>query len=260
MMLLDDFSDQILADGPSSGTLIVVLSKLKEDGQFKRVIQECIKALRGHPNDIRIRQLLAESYLEMGWLSQAEAEMERVTRQLDHLISAYRLKAEIYYRGRRAAEASEALRLYLAHRPDDGEALALLERLKPPEKIPVDKPFPMVEETPTPIREVTEEVLEAAELKALPEIATPTLAEVYFSQGQLQEAINTYEKVVAQNPESEPLLHRLGELKAMSSPPASLVTEDDASLRVRENKEKLITHLEKWRAQIRSMSQEAAPT
>lgn len=258
-MLLDDFSNQILTDGPSSGTLFVVLSKLKEDGQFKRVIQECIKALRGHPNDIRIRQLLAESYLEMGWLSQAEAEMERVTRQLDHLISAYRLKAEIYHRGKREAEASEALRLYLAHRPDDGEALALLERLKPSEKTLVDEPLPMVEEAPTPVRALAEEASEAAELTALPEIATPTLAEVYFSQGQLQEAINTYEKVVAQNPEAEQLRHRLGELKAMISLPASLMTEDEASLRVRENREKLIAHLEKWRAQIRNMSKEAAP-
>ena len=259
MILMDDLSNQILTDGPSSGTLFVVLSKLKEAGQFERVIQECIKALRGHPKDIRIRQLLAESYLEMGWLSQAEAEVELVTRQLDHLISAYRLKAEIYYRERREAEASDALRLYLAHRPDDGEALAFLERLKPSEKTLVPEPFPIVEEVPASVKPVKEEAPEGAELAALPEIATPTLAEVYFSQGQIQEAINTYEKVVAQNPEAERSRQRLEKLKAMISPPASLMRGDEEALQVRENREKLIAHLKTWRAQIRKISKEAAP-
>lgn len=259
MILLDELSNQILTDGPSSGTLFVVLSKLKEAGQFKRVIQECIKALSGHPKDIRIRQLLAESYLEMGWLSQADAEIELVTRQLDHLVSAYRLKAEIYYREGREEEASDALRLYLAHRPDDGDALAFLERLKPSGKTLVAEPFPIVEEVPASVKPIIEEASEGAELAALPEIATPTLAEVYFNQGQFQEAINTYEKVVAQNPKAEQSRQRLEELKATLSPPTPLMRGDEKGLRVRKNGEKLIAHLETWRAQIRKISKEAAP-
>jgi tetratricopeptide (TPR) repeat protein len=258
MILMDDLSDQILTDGPSSGTLFVILSKLKETGQIKRVIKECIRALRYHPGDIPIRQLLAESYLEMGWLSLAEVEIELATRQLDHLIPAYKLKAHIYHAEKREAEASEALRLYLAHRPDDGEALALLEKVKPSEETLIDVPQPIVEEAPAPVRTVTEEAPEPVELAALPEIATPTLAEVYFSQGQIQEAIHTYEKVVAQNPGAEQFRHRLEALKTMISP-VSLMREDEEALRAREKRERLITHLETWRAQLRRMSKEAAP-
>ncbi|MDY7036844.1 MAG: hypothetical protein SV375_11870, partial [Thermodesulfobacteriota bacterium] len=62
----DDLYNQILNNAPSPGTLFLVLSRLKEEGQLKRVIQECIKALNIYPDDIQIRQLLAESYLKSG--------------------------------------------------------------------------------------------------------------------------------------------------------------------------------------------------
>jgi hypothetical protein len=43
----------------------------------------------------------------------------------------------------------------------------------------------------------------------LSEIATPTLAEVYVNQGQIQEALTIYEKVVAQNPEDQTSIKRI---------------------------------------------------
>jgi tetratricopeptide (TPR) repeat protein len=135
METIDPFFNEILANGPSAGTLFLILSRMKENGQIKEVIQECLKALSVHPNDIHIRTLLAESYFEEGQISQAESELEKVAARIDNLISAYILQAEIFISQKRTKEAVKALELYLAHRPDDDSALYLLKELRTAEGI-----------------------------------------------------------------------------------------------------------------------------
>jgi len=121
---------EILASGPSPGTLLLVLSRMKKRGELKEVIRECRRALSIYPNDIYIRRLLAEAYLEDGELSQAGLEMEKVTARIDELISCYGLQAKIFHKQGRDREAVQALKLYLAHRPDDEGRIALLARLQ----------------------------------------------------------------------------------------------------------------------------------
>ena len=252
MTTSDELYNQILTNGPSSETLFHVLSKLKEEGQLKRVIQECIKALNVYPNDTHIRQLLAETYFSTGLIHQAETELEKVTTQIDDLVIAYKLQAKILNRQKRGEEGIEALKLYLVHRPDDQEAIDFLKSLEPVEETPVDEAPAHVERIPSPVDGALEEVTEFAEEEGLSEIATPTLAEVYFSQGQVQEAVITYEKVVAQNPEDERSRKRLDELKSSMAPEPS--SEDKEVDKVREKKKKMITILEAWRTNIQKMS------
>jgi len=260
-----DLYQQILECGPSSGTLFVVLSKLKQEGQWKRVVQECIRALNIHPQDIAIRQLLAEAYLETGFLSQAEAEWEKVTAQIDELASAYKRLAILYQEGNRDEEARKTLHVYLAHRPDDQEAQQLLEGLKtlpgpPPIEMepPVEPAAPVGEEAGPETSEGAEE--EAGEMapppeqETLPEIATPTLAELYYRQGQIEEAIRTYEKVVAGNPDDERAEARLEELRAAPPPQAMVRTDKE-----REKKEKMIALLEKWLSNIQEGPKDNMP-
>jgi predicted Zn-dependent protease len=121
---------EILASSPSPGTLLLVLSRMKKRGELKEVIRECRRALSIYPNDIHIRRLLAEAYLEEGELSQAGLELEKVTAHIDELISSYSLQAEIFHKQGRDREAVQALKLYLAHRPDDEGRITLLGRLR----------------------------------------------------------------------------------------------------------------------------------
>jgi tetratricopeptide (TPR) repeat protein len=89
-----------------------------------------------------------------------------------------------------------------------------------------------------------------------PEIATPTLAEVYFAQGQVAEAIVTYQRVLDRNPGAEQPRKRLEELKAMlpSVPrPQESRREEDP---LRSRKEKLIRVLETWREAIAAGSKQ----
>jgi len=135
METTDALYSEILANRPSPGTLLLVLSRMKENGQLKEVIQECLKALSVYPNDIYIRRLLAESYLEEGRLSQAESELEKIIARIDDLMSSYILQAEIFVRQKREQEAIKVLKLYLAHRPDDDSALYLLNELQTKETV-----------------------------------------------------------------------------------------------------------------------------
>ena len=82
--------EQILKRGASSETLRILLSELKKEGNLGKVIQECIKAIQIYPHDPFLRELLAESYLEAGFISQAEMELERLTSQIDELASMYK--------------------------------------------------------------------------------------------------------------------------------------------------------------------------
>lgn len=233
-----DLYNEILTNGPSQRTLFLVLSRMKEEGRLRSVIQECLKALTVHPFDIHIRRLLAESYFESGLISQAESELDKVTTMMNDLIPTYRLQAEIYMRERRVEEAAEVLELYLAHRPDDQEARNLLNTLLPAEEAPETTPEPDVEEISGPAEE----------------IATPTLAELYVDQNLIEEATATYEKVVAQHPEDERSKQRLEELKAMSIEDTVMASEDKGVESIRQKKEKMITVLEGWLANIKESS------
>jgi tetratricopeptide (TPR) repeat protein len=228
--------DGILADSPSPGTLVLILTRMKEEGDLKRVIQECLKALGTYPRDIPIRSLLAETYFKSGQITQAESELNRVTDLIGEFASAYHLQAEVLVRQNRRHEAIASLKIYLAHRPDDKEAGLLLEALQTPDG--------MVE--PGPAEEEAFDYSQPSGDADLPDIATPTLAEIYFQQGQVKEAVDTYEKAISRNPDDQASRERLAELKGLlEKEPAPAGPSKDPE---REKKRKIISVLEDWRA------------
>jgi tetratricopeptide (TPR) repeat protein len=245
----DELYTQILADGPSPKTLFHLLSRLKKEGQLRRVIQESLKALNAYPNDIHIRRLLAQTYFDAGLISQAETELERVSALIGDLTDTYKLQAQIYIKQKRKQEATRSLELYLAHRPDDQEALDFLNKLTPEKEAPAEEFPPSIEDIPAEA-EGQQRVGEApAAEEDQAEIATPTLAEIYFEQGQIEEAIDTYETILGQDPEDESSRRRLEELRSMIAEQGAL--EEKQLDEVRQKKEKMIAILESWLANIR---------
>ena len=260
----DQLLGEILDRGPSSETLGLVLAELRRLGHTRKVIRECIRALQSHPEDLSLRLILAEAYFEEGLYSQAEAEIDTATSQMDRYASAYRLQAEIYRAQKRQDEARRSLKTYLALRPQDERALDLLREMGP-ETAPVQEEIVepvMVEARETPAAKIAEPLILEVEKpefrfdeEVLSEIATPTLAEVYVNQGQIQEAISIYEKVIAQNPEDEASLRRVQELTTLlgAEPPPP---EEAVVPRVKRKKQKTIAVLESWLANIRKMSED----
>jgi tetratricopeptide (TPR) repeat protein len=176
-----------------------------------------LKALNIYPDDIRLRSLLAESYLEGGFIGQAEAEMDIITSDIDNLVSAYRVQAEIYLRQQRTEEALQAMKRFLAVRPNDQEALDLLNRIKPPEQEVITEltEEEQLSETQGIPEEPALAIVEEGDEK--PELVTSTLAEMYYYQGQIEEAISTYEKVVLNNPGDKASTVRLSEIRALTA-------------------------------------------
>ena len=236
-----DFYDQILNSAPSQRTLLLILTKLKEEGDIDRVIQECLKALAVYPNDIHIRRLLAESYLETSQVSSAETELNKTIGLITDLADVYKLQAEICGKQGRNKEAIEALKIYLAYHPQDEDARRLHDDLRPEEGPSVSELQSSPEEIDaTPGEDVEEEP---------PEIVTSTLAELYFQQGKIQEAINTYKTMVALNPEDAHFRDRLEALEATpeEEAPGEKGTQDTHVA----GKQRVIAILESWRANIR---------
>lgn len=258
----------ILDRGPSSETLGLVLEELKRLGRGRKVIQECIRALRNHPDDLSLRLILAEAYLEEGLVAHAEAETETAVSLMDRYASTYWLQTEIYRSQKRNEEALRSLKTYVALRPWDERALDLLREMEIVKAAPAPEVVQVQEE---PSEAVADEEAEAPALKGiepletgaeksafgfdgevLSEIATPTLAEVYVNQGQVTEAVRIYESVIAQYPEDEASVMRIQELRDMLKvePPPS----EQTAPRAEPSKKKTIAILESWLANIRKMS------
>jgi len=239
-----DLLGEILRDGASPRTLYLILAGMKEEGHLKRVIRECVRALRIYPHDLHLRRVLAEAYAEDGRWPQAEAEIKKVVKQLSELSSLFMMQAEVYEGQGRVAEAEEALKRGLALRPEDHSGT-----------------HPRVETEMSPEDAVPESALPGAE-EALtsqePGIVTPTLAEIYFNQGQIQEAISTYEKILEQEPQNPQASGRLEELKTLLA--TGQVPEEGSKDTGQEKKAKVVNTLETWLGHIRDIiPQSTAP-
>jgi len=236
----DNVLDEILNHGPSADSISIVLTRMKKEGRLKEVVQECIKFLRVYPDDIRLRIILAEAYMGIGFIGLAGAELEKVRSMIENLIPAYKLLAGIYAKQKRLNEAADTLKLYLAHCPGEPEALKLLEEVEPADEAQLE------------VGGSTEEgVVEVDEEDAVADLATPTIAELYYTQGRLNAAITIYEKVLNDKPDDIESLKRLTELRGLAAeePKTEGKEKDDPRART----ETMITILERWLPKIKEI-------
>lgn len=238
-----DLFEQILSHGPSQSTLFLVLTKLKEEGRLNEVIHECRRSLGYYPDDIRLRKLLAESYIETGSIEKAEIELNKVVSAIEGLTSVFKLQARILSQQQKAEEAFEPLRRYLAFNPEDQEALDLIDRIKPVEEETIPEP-PKISEDIGQVPEEQEDTFS--------ELATPTLAEIYFNQGQIDDAISTYEEVIINNPKDAAAIKRLAGLRGLKAENIEAEVKEEDNLAAK--KEKMIPVLEGWLARIQELN------
>ena len=217
MTALDENYNEIIDKIATPRASFLLIKILKEEGKLDRVIEACLKALELFPDDITIRRLLAETYFEQGSIELAENELEKLCKQIDELSSIFKLQAELFRKKDRIEDAINSLKLYLAHHRSDQEAAELLSELSPPGK-----------EEPSVL-------------------ATPTLAEIYYKQGEVEEAIKIYEQLVKASPDDEKSKIRLNELRDLKEAEEKKKAKEEI---LREKKLKLIGILERWLANI----------
>ncbi|MBE9574323.1 MAG: tetratricopeptide repeat protein [Proteobacteria bacterium] len=219
-MSASDLLDKEIIDKietPNASVLLIRL--LIEEGRTEIAVKACVKALEIFPDDMNIRKLLAETYFSQGHLDLAEKELEKLAHKIGELSSVFKLQAKVFRKEDRLREAIKALELYLAHHKSDKEAAQLLSELSSPSQ----------EEKPV--------------------LPTPTLAEIYYNQGALDEAIRTYQQVLRDSPDDAKSKKRLKELMEIEE------TGDQGKGTegiVREQKVKFIGILERWLSTIES--------
>jgi len=230
--------------GPSAGSLVLILTRMKEEGRLNEVVRACLRFLTLYPDDVRLRTLLAESYARMGFITLAGTECEKAAAMIDDVASVYRLLADIYLRQQRHSEAADMLRRYLAHYPGQLEALESLRKVEAA-LLPEEALF----EVEGPAEGVSRSEDESEE--ALVDFASPTIAELYYSQGRIDAAIQTYEKVLSRNPADKESIRRLKELKGLTAESPEAEEKDHDALR--SQKERMIMILERWLPRIREI-------
>jgi tetratricopeptide (TPR) repeat protein len=213
---LNDIYHELVSKIVTPEARLLLVETLKKEGNPQAVIQACKKVLDTFPDDIGIRSLLAESYFEEGSLDLAETETEKIVHYIQKLSYIFKFQAELFRRQNRPEKAIRSLKLYLAHNQGDQQASDLLEEISQPKEEP--SAFP-----------------------------TSTLAELYYQQGELGEAIKVYEQVVAASPDNEKATHRLGELRVEH---AAQDAEMDRPQLTRKRKQKLLGILERWLAAV----------
>jgi len=223
--------DEILKNGPSQTTLHLVLTQIKNEGRINEVIKWCMAFIKVYPKDAYLRMLLGESYLAAGLIGQAETEFVKTISLLDGLLPAYARLAEIYAKQKRFSEAEGEAKNFLAHHPKDPEMRELLQEIQ-------------ASTVKAEERDHQWPVLPDDDAESLVAFATPTIAELYFSQGQLDAAVEIYGRVVAEHPDDSASAARLLELKKELS--AGLDDAEKDSDNLQTEKEKLLAILEKW--------------
>lgn len=211
MRPLGEIYNEILNKPVTPTASLLLIKILKENGKPEMVIKACLKALEFFPDNIDIRKVLAETYFEKGSIELAEKELEKLCQQIDELSSVFKLRAELFMKEDRTKEAIDSLKLYLAHHSADKEAVQLLSKLSSPRK---------------------------EEPSILP---TSTLAEIYYKQGALEDAIKIYEQTVKAFPDDEKAKIRLNELKEIKEAEKEPLKEKNL---------KLMRVLERWLTDI----------
>lgn len=221
MAASDQSYDEIIdKTATTPGARLILIGILKKEEKPEKAIKACIKALEYFPDDIDIRKLLIEAYIEQGLIEPAELELTKLCKQIDELASIFKVQAKLFKREGRIEEAINSLKIYLAHHTSDQEAAQLLSELSA-----------SIEKEPL----------------ALP---TPTLAEIYYNQGEIEEAVNIYDQVVKAVPDDEKSKVRLNELKELKEAEERRKAKEGI---LRRNKLRIIEILEKWLANIEQM-------
>jgi tetratricopeptide (TPR) repeat protein len=228
-----DLYSTILAHGPSPSTLLIILRKMKDEGRVREAVRECIKGLSLYPDDIRLRWLLAEYYLELGFFSMAEKEIALAAENVHKLAPIFKIQADLFERQGRREDASGALETYLAHFPGDTEVIERLQTIKQKEEISSSQAPP------------AEEIVS--------EIATHTLAEIYESQGQVQAAIDTYRKIIEHHPEDLKAREHLQQLEGGTGMHEGVESAEPLEKR-QHGTQRMIGVLEAWLTSIQEMA------
>ncbi len=198
-----------LAENPAGLIFLPLAEIYRNNAMYEEAAELCVKGLSYHPDYISARLFLAKLRLEKNRSAEAAEELKKVTEIDPDNIMAHTLLEGIY----RTAGNPEL-------------AKAAGEKINSIASAAAESPA-----------------------EKNPGMETVTMAEVYFKQGLLDEAMEVYEKIVKRNPLEVNAAARLKELRAL---------KEDEFKSFREKRDRLLTELKDLRETIRKADEQIA--
>lgn len=146
-----------------------------------------------------------DNYLKKGKLKKARKLTENCIKRYPFYTPLYSLLAQILLKRNEVSAAKNVLKLALEQDPSDITAMKLLF------KIAEDEKDEELKETLTPKINFLEEKVLTEEVP--PPFYTPTIAELYESQGYYREALEIYQKLLKMDPKEVSFFEKIEELK-----------------------------------------------
>ncbi|MGH9870730.1 MAG: tetratricopeptide repeat protein [Candidatus Polarisedimenticolia bacterium] len=224
-----------LQQAPSVRLLVELAREYHETGLFEEASRIAARAVREQPSYVSARVQLGRIYFDMGRVEEAREQMEAVLSIAPDNLVARRVVADVCREMGDVQGALDRYRALLAFSPSDEETRRKIAEV---EKEAAAAPA-AVQESP-PAAEGGSHGHEAALEPGV--LATPTLAELYLTQGLPAKAASVYREILRGDPGNAEAVARLTEIEG--PPPAS----DDPAARLRVRKSQI---LERWLAALR---------
>jgi tetratricopeptide (TPR) repeat protein len=213
---------------PTSGAFFPFASLLWQKGEIERAITVLNDGLLCHPSYLAPRVLLAKIYLTQDRMEEAAGELEKVVEKTPWNLDAQKLLLETFQKRGDGAGVRRAQVSIGMFDPTDEIAVGLLEeRICPGAREVILAPEPETVEDEAPLDEAIEPV------------PTPSLAELYISQGHLEKAAEVYRQLLDTEPENQAHSEKLAALERQISampeaviepPPVELEKKADSPL------------------------------
>jgi tetratricopeptide (TPR) repeat protein len=189
---------EALAADPKSRVFVPLADIYRKLGRYDEAIAIAKEGLLHHPNYMGGKVALARAYFENGDLDPAEEYLREILNFASDNLVANRLLAQIYLQKGENDKAIPLLKQLQAFEPGDSwvaqqlNQAANLSKPSPP-KPPVAKPSPAKPAETTP--------------------QTVTLAELYRSQGHLEQARSIYQLLARADPTNAKVSNAVAELE-----------------------------------------------
>ena len=186
---------------PGSLVFARVASAYLKAEKVNQAIQVCEQGLSYHSNYANGHMVMAACYYKVGLLEQAIKECELVLKlDMEHIAAIY-LRGEIYVEQKKYDKALTCYKRILQIDPlneSARERIAQLQSHTGESDARLNSDRAQDDFTPAPDDS----------------IMTPTLAEIYASQGLTERAINVLRRLLKRAPDKEEVLHRIRELES----------------------------------------------
>lgn len=223
---IKELSDK-LSKNPESLVFAPLADAHRRLKRYEEAIEICKKGLDVHPHYMTARVVLGRAYMESEMLDEAQEEFRTVVHADANHAMAHSMLGQIYSRKGMFPQAIQEHQLVLSINPDDTATQALLQealewaRQPGRSQAPVatapapPPPPPVVKKAPEPPPPPPPPPSASSGQALVDSQATLKVAEIYIKKGNLDEALEVFQDLLASDPGNQVALAKLKEIKAL---------------------------------------------